>query len=255
MLDRNTFLTRFGSSDPNNRVLRRLHALATADEAWLASNGLEWLEDLVQWLFERGEAPGPLPGEKEIDTRTRLLITAAEELPPFAENLRAVMMRALMGGSATLLFTDTGVPSNFGFWGELMERFSENFLPAHPVGREVSRLLGRLIDTDERAEWVLSMPAGTRNRLTTLLGLDSDAVKRALDPGLREAAILLASRIAMQGISDDLRKRMAGMAVASSPFLLLPEHVKGLLEGELSLAPLQGTIVACRACLRDVQWS
>lgn len=252
LLDRNTFLTRFGSSDPNDRVLRRLHALATADEGWLASNSLEWLEDLVHWLFERGEAPGRQPGEREIDTRTRLLLTAADELPPFAANLRSAMMKALMGSSATLLFTDTGVPSNFGFWGELLERFSENFLPAHPVGREVSRLLGRLIDSEERAEWLLTMPEGTRSRLASLLGLDSEAVKRALDPGLREAAILLASRIATQGVSDDLRKRLPAMTVAGSPFLLLPQHVKGLFEGELSLAPLQATMAACRKCLRDV---
>lgn len=252
LLDKNTFLTRFGSTDPNNRVLRRLHALATADQEWLAANGLEWLEDLVHWLFERGEAPGRLEGETELDLRTRLLITAADELPPFAENLRAVMMKALMGSSATLLFTDTGVPSNFGFWSELVERFSENLLPAHPVGREVSRLLGRLIDSPERAEWVLHMPEATRTRLASLLGLDTETVRRALDPGLREAALLLASRIATQGVSDDLRKRMPAMAVAASPFLLLPEHVKGLLKGDLSLAPLQATIVACRACLRDV---
>ena len=255
LLDRNLFLTRFGSSDPNNRVLRRLHALVTADEQWLADNAVEWLEDVVHWLFDSGKTPGRREGEREIDTRTRLLITAAEELSPFAEALRGAMVRSLMGGTATLLFTDTGVPSNFGFWAELTERFSENLLPSPPVGREVSRFLGRLIDSPERAEWVLSMPEATRSRLTSLLGLDSDTVKRAFDPGLREAAVLLASRIATQGVSDDLRKRMPAMAVVSSPFLRLPQQVKGLLEGQLPLAPLLATMVDCRTCLRDVHAS
>lgn len=252
LLNRNTFLTRFGSSDPNNRVLRRLHELATAEAAWLEQNGLEWLEDLVHWLFERGEAPGRQAGETELEVRTRLLITAADELPPFADSLRRVMLNTLMGSSATHLFTDTGVPTNFGFWTELVSRFSENFLPAHPVGREVSRLLARLIDSPEKAEWLLSMPEGTRTRLSSLLGLDTDAVRRALEPGLREAALLIASRIAMQGVSDDLRKRMPDVPVVSSPFLLLPEHVKGLLRGDLTLAPVQATLTACRVCLRDV---
>ena len=160
-----------------------------------------------------------------------------------------------MGSSATLLFTDTGLPSNSGFWGELVARFSDNLLPSPPVGREVSRLLRRLIDSPEHAEWLLSMPEGTRARLTVLLGLDSETVKRVLDPGLREAAVLLASRIAMHGVSDDLRKRMPVMPAASSPFLLLPEHVKGLLKGELPLAAMQATITACRVCLRDVSAS
>ena len=255
LLDKNTFLTRFGSSDPHNRVLRRLHSLATVDAAWLEDNSVEWLEDLVSWLFDRGEAPGRQEGERELDTRTRLLITAAEELPPFAAHLRSATLKSLMGSSATLLFTDTGLPSNSDFWGELVARFSDNLLPSPPVGREVSRLLRRLIDSPEHAEWLLSMPEGARARLTSLLGLDSDTVKRVLDPGLREAAVLLASRIAMHGLSDDLRKRMPTMLAASSPFLLLPEHVKGLLKGELSLAPLQANVAACRASLRDVSAS
>lgn len=252
LLERNTFLTRFGSTDPHNRVLLRLHALVSAEESWLADNAVEWLEDLVHWLFARGEAPDRRDGEREVDTRTRLLITAAEEIPPFAEHLRAAMMKALMGKSATLLFTDTGIPTHPGFWGELGKRFSENLLPAPPVGREVSRLLGRLIDTPARAEWLLALPEPTRTRLSSLLGLDSDAVKRGLEPGLREAIVLLASRVAMQGVSDDLRKRMPAMTVTNSPFLLLPEHVKGLLKGEVALASLQSTVVACRGCLRDV---
>ncbi len=255
LLDRNTFLTRFGSSDPSNRVLRRLHSLATVEAAWLEDNAVEWLEDLVHWLFDRGEAPGRQEGERELDTRTRLLITAAEELPPFAAHLRAAILKSLMGSSATLLFTDTGLPSNSDFWGELVARFSDNLLPSPPVGREVSRLLRRLIDSPEHAEWLLSMPEGTRARLTALLGLDTDTVKRVLDPGLREAAVLLASRIAMHGVSDDLRKRMPTMPAASSPFLLVPEHVKGLLKGELSLAPLLATVTACRVSLRDVSAS
>lgn len=252
LLDRNTFLTRFGSSDPNNRVLRRLHALVAAEAGWVADNALEWLEDLVHWLFERGQAPGAKEGEREIDTRTRLLITAAEEIPLFAEHLRAAMMKALLGSSATLLFTDTGIPTHFGFWRELADRASKNLLPAPPVGREVSRLLGRLIGSPQQAEWLTSMPGPTRSRLTALLGLDSEPVKRALDPGLREAALLLGARIAMQGVSDDLRKRMPGITAANSPFLFLPEQLKGLLRGDLPLGPLQASIVACRSCLRDV---
>lgn len=252
LLDRNTFLTRFGSSDPNNRVLRRLHELVAVEEPWLVDNSVEWLEDLVDWLFARGEAPGAKEGEREPDTRLRLLITAAEEIPVFAEHLRQATVRALAGKSATLLFTDTGMPSHFGFWSELGKRFSENILPAPPVGREVSRLLGRLIDTEAQAEWFLALPESTRTRLFALLGLDSDIVQRSIEPGLREAITLLAARIAMQGVSDDLRKRLPGTSVTNSPFLLLPEHVKALLEGQSPLAISQNTITECRARLRDV---
>ena len=252
LLDRNLFLTRFGSSDPDNRVLGRLHALVAIDDAQLQDGAIEWLEDLVAWLFERGEAPGRREGESEVQTRTRLLVTAAEEIPPFAQRLRATVLRVLAGSSTTHLFTDTGIPTHFGFWNELTDRVSKNVLPAPPVGREVSRLLGRLIDSPARAAWVLSLSEESRRQLDRLLGLDTEPVKRALAPGLRDGALLLASRIAMQGVSDDLRKRLPEVTVEGSPFFALPAQVTALLEGQLPLARVQATIEACRVCLHDV---
>lgn len=255
LLDKNTFLTRFGSSDPRNRVLRRLHALVSVEPAWLADNPIEWLEDLTAWLFERGTAPGGREGESERDTRTRLLLTAAEEIPPFAEKLRGAVLRVLIGSSSTLLFTDTGIPTHYGFWRELVDRFSKNVLPAPPVGREVSRLLTRLFDTEERADWLLNMPEPTRRRLVLVLGLGSDDVRRAFEPGLREAMLLLSARISMQGVSDDVRKRLPRLTVSSSPFLLLPEQVKALQAGAVSLARVSATLDDCRKALRDVTGS
>lgn len=252
LLDKNTFLTRFGSNEPNHRALSRLHALVAVNEAWLLDNSIEWLEEVISWLFERGEIPGKQESERDIDARTRLLLTAAEEIAPFAEYLRSAMVRVLVSSSATLLFTDTGIPTHFGFWRELVGRFSKNVLPAPPVGRDVSRLLSRLINSPAKAEWLLSMPEVTRSRLTTLFGLNSDAVRRAIEPGLRESALVLSARIAMQGVSDDLRKRMPMLAVSHSPFLLLAEQVRALLGGQQALVSVVSTIAACRTALHDV---
>lgn len=184
LLDKNTFLTRFGVTDPRNRVLRRLHVLLVADPSYVADNPIEWLEDLTAWIFERGRAPGARDGESEVDTRTRLLLTAAEEIPPFAEMLRGSVLRVLMGSTSTHLFTDTGIPTHYGFWRELADRFSKNILPTPPVGREVSRLLTRLFSTEERADWVLfelaevSLRVGDNTLLDTLT-LDYSREKRS----------------------------------------------------------------------------
>lgn len=252
LLDKHTFVTRFGVSDPRNRVLRRLHALLVVDPTYLADNPIEWLEDLTAWIFERGHAPGAREGESEVDTRTRLLLTAAEEIPPFAEMLRGAVVRVLIGSTSTHLFTDTGIPTHYGFWRELVDRFSKNLLPAPPVGREVSRLLTRLFDTEERADWLLNMAEPTRRKLVAILGLGSDDIRRAFEPGLRDAMLLISSRIAMQGVSDDLRKRLSNHSVQSSPFLRLAEQVKQLQNGEVPLVKVSGTLEACRAALRDV---
>lgn len=253
LLDRHTFLTRFGASDGRNRALLRLHALVTADPAWIEANGVEWLEELVSWLFERGEVPGRGPEEPEPTARVRVLVTAGEELPSFAAQLKATVLRVLAGSSATLLFTDTGIPTHYGFWRELAGRLAKASLPSPPVGREVSRLLGRLFDSETKAEWLLTLSEALRQRLGHLAGLDSEAVQRVFEPGLRDAAQLLAVRIAMQGVSDDLRKRLPEVTVGTSPFLLLNDQVKALLAGELPLAKVLGTVDACRAALRAVQ--
>lgn len=255
LLDRHTFLTRFGASDGRNRALLRLHALVTAEPAWIEANGVEWLEELVSWFFERGQVPGRAAEEAEPTARVQLLLTVAGELPSFAAQLKATLLRVLAGSSATLLFTDTGIPTHFGFWRELMGRAAKSTLPSPPVGREVSRLLARLFDTEEKAEWLLGLPEATRRRLVQLVGFDSDAVQRVFEPGLRDAAQLLAVRIGMQGVSDDLRKRLPDLSVATSPFLLLADQVKALLAGEFPLAKVLTSVDACRAALRSVQAS
>lgn len=266
LLDRNTFLTRFGSSDPNNRVLRRLHALVSAEQkgdVLIGEGAIEWLEELVEWIFESGEIPGQAEAETDVEARTRLLLTAADEIPEFATRVRSTVLRVLAGTSSTLLFADTGIATRVGFWGELVDRFSKNVLPAPPVGREASRLLARLIDRRERLLWLLEMGKDTRARLVTLLGLATDEAQRALEPGMREAMLLLATRIAMHGVSDDLRKRLPGVSVESSPFLALPGQIGALLEsastpaerGTLPLARVQQTLDACRARLDEVEAS
>lgn len=255
LLDRTTFFTRFGSTDVRNKPLRRLHVLVSAPESSVFDSPIEWLEDVVDWLFERGAVPGAREHESELEARTRTLLSAAEEIPPFAEKLRGATFRVLAGSSATLLFTDTGIPTHFGFWREMVDRFSKNLLPAPPVGREVSRLLSRLIDEPRKAEWLLSLPDAQRRQLTKLVGLDSDTVKRAFEPGQREALRLLAARIAMQGVSDDLRKRMTSTTVQNSPFLVLPTQVAALLEGQVPLARVLATAEQCRAGLREVSSS
>ncbi|MBL8909769.1 MAG: hypothetical protein JNM17_03595 [Archangium sp.] len=256
LLDKNTFLTRFGSSDPNNRVLRRLHALVSVEQkgdVLIGEGAIEWLEEIVEWIFESGDIPGQLEAETDVQARTRLLLTAADEIPEFATRIRSTVLRVLAGTSSTLLFADTGIATRVGFWGELVDRFSKNVLPAPPVGREASRLLARLVDRKERLDWLIEMKLETRDRLVALLGLGSEEVQRALDPGQREAMLLLASRIAMHGVSDDLRKRLPGVTVEGSPFLSLPAQVTGLLDGSLPLARMQQTIDACRSRLNAVQ--
>lgn len=246
LLDRNTFLTRFGASDPDHRALRTLHQLIAGDEATIGEGAVDWLEALVDWVFTRGALPGQSAEESDTDARARLLSTCLDELPGFAARLASTVQRVLSGSSATLLFADTGIATRVGFWSELADRFTRNVLPAPPVGREVSRLLARLIDTPARVEWVVGLDPTRRERWTRALGLDSQAVHDALEPGRREAMVLLATRIATQGSNDDVRKRARQQSAERSPFLALPVQVPALLAGMLETQPVLDTIAACQ---------
>jgi site-specific recombinase len=254
LLDRNTFLTRFGSTDPNNPVLRELHALVSQGDAAIGEGAVDWLEALVDWVFQKGAPPGAAAGQSDFDARAELLLTAADEIEPFATRVRATVVRVLAGSSSTLLFADTGIATRVGFWSELVDRFTRNVLPAPPVGREVSRLLARLIDTEARVEWLVQLAPELRARIVNLLGLDGDDVRRALEPGQKEAMVLLAARIAMQGASDDLRKRLTGLTVESSPFLSLPLAINGLLKGDEAMPAAKVLLLleSCRTHLRAV---
>lgn len=248
LLNKHTFVTRFGSSDPRNAVLTRLHALVTEPAA---DDGLEWLQDLMDWLFESGAVPGAQEPETALEARTRLLMTCIDELPGFAQRLRDTGARALANTSATHLFTDTGIPTHAAFWREVLDRSSRGLLPPPPVGRELSRLVGRLFSSEERAEWLLHMPHATRRKLTHALGL-AEAAARALEPGIRDAQTLLATRIATHGVSDDLRRRLPALTLEASPFLALPAQVAELQRGETQLARVDKTITAAHAALNEV---
>lgn len=253
LLDRNTFLTRFGASDPSNRVLRRLHALVALDDAAVSDRGVEWLEDVMDWIFQSGRVPSRKNGETELAARTQVLLSAAEEIPAFAARLKRTTQLAVGSCSSTTLFTDTGVPTHYGFWRETVDRVTKNILPPPPVGRDLARLVTRLFGRREVADWFISMPLADRRRFAVVLGLEGDLLERAITPGLKEAALLLSTRAAMQGTSDEVRKRLPDVSVASSPFLELPTQVKSLLAGELKLQKVEATLEACRQLIRRVE--
>lgn len=257
LLERNTFLTRFGFDDPTNRTLRRLYDLVAAcrEPVRAKDAAVEWIEALGAWLFGDGALPGQHEDETDSQAHLRLLLLVADELPQFAAYVRASVIRVLAGTSSTLLFADTGISSRVGFWSELVDRFTRNVLPQPPVGREMSRLLSRLLHREEHALLMTMLSDDDRARVVRLLGLDGDDARRVLEPGQREAMLLLAARISMQGVSDDIRRRITSSTIDSSPFLALPIQVRALLEGQQTPTRVLQIVTACQGCLREVSQS
>ncbi len=250
LLERSLFITRFGQSDVTNRPVKRLHALASSAPTDSIDTSVEWLEDMLGWLFEPGRIPGRLVAESELQARTRVLLELLTESDVVRERARSSVSRVLGQTTATRLFTDTGLPTHPGFWRELFDRFGRQVLPEPPVGRDFSRFVTRLVSSPHVTRWLGELPQPLRHRFSELLGLGQ--LTRVLQPAMNEAALLLAARLAMLGTSDDVRRRVPNLSVAESPFLALQAHLPGALDASLPLSKIDQDLAKCREVLNRV---
>lgn len=250
LLERNLFITRFGRSDATNRPVKRLHALASSVPQESTDTSIEWLEDMLGWVFERGSIPGRLITETEEQARTRVLLELLAESETVRERAKAAVNRVVGQTTATRLFTDTGLPTHGGFWRELLDRFTRQVLPEPPVGRDFSRFVTRLVSEPTVTHWFRELPASARHRFSELLGLG--ALTRLLEPAMFEAALLLSARLATLGTSDDVRRRVSNLSLADSPFLVLQSHVPSVLDASVPLSRFDLDVSRCREQLNKV---
>lgn len=246
LLELSTFVTRFGGVDAKDRALGRLHALLAQPSVKSAEGAVELLEDLVGWLFERGRVPSRTDAEDEVQARTRVLLTALEEIPVSKERLRRAVRLAVDGAASARLFADVGVSSSHGFWRELSDRLAKRLLPEPPFAAELARLVHRLFGRPVVAAWLLGLEPAQRARLLDLLNVDETRLVRTLEGGAKDAALLLATRAADLALSDALRLSGTEAPLHASPWLELAPTVKRVVAGELPLADAQTTLQACR---------
>ncbi len=251
LLERSLFITRFGASDVTNRPVRRLHRLVSRTPTDSIDGSVEWLEDVLAWLFERGALAGRAAAETEVAARTRVLLELLAESDVVRERARGAVTRVLAQTTATRLLTDTGLPTHPGFWKELFDRFGRRLLPEPPVGRDLSRFVTRLVSSRSVARWFAELAPSSRRAFSDALGLGQ--LERLFEPALNEAALLLAARVSALGLSDDVRRRLADVTVADSPFLALPGHVSGVLAGSVPLSRADQDLARCRDVVGRVE--
>lgn len=243
LLDRSTFVTRFGASDVREPVLGRLHLLLSSQPEGDQDAVIEWLEDVVGWVFERGSVPSRRPGEAERDARLRVLLEVFDEVPKTREGVRAVLTALVQRVSSTSLLGQVGLPRQPGMGREIITRFSDNVMPAPPVGNDLGRLLERLFTRRASVTWFLGLSQPVRTRLERALGLDQAPIDAMMLKGAREASLNLATQVSAIGLQP-LVQQASGLAPSESPFVRLTSLVLALVNGS-------GTAAGVDACLRD----
>lgn len=251
LLDRSTFVTRFGASDVREPVLGRLHLLLSTQPEGDHDAVIEWLEDVVGWVFERGRVPSRREGEPERDARLRVLLEVFDEVPKTREGVRAVLTALVQRLSSTSLLGQVGLPRQPGMGREIVTRFADNVMPAPPVGNDLGRLLERLFTRRASVTWFLGLSQPVRTRLERALGLDQAPIDAMMLKGAREAVLNLATQVAAIGLQP-LVQQASGVAPSESPFVRLTSQVLALVNGNGAAAPVDACLRDCREVLKLV---
>lgn len=248
LLDRSTFVTRFGANDAREPVLGRLHLLLSTQPHADLDATIEWLEDVVGWVFERGHVPSRREGEAERDARLRVLLEVFDEVPKTRDGVRHVLSDLVGRLSSARLLGSVGLPRQPGIVREVFARIGDNLLPSPPVGTDLGRLLERLFTRRASVEWFLGLPQPVRTRLERALGFDGVQVDAMLSRGARDAALSLATQVSALGLQPFIQQA-SGVAPSESPFVRLTPGVLALVQGTGEVGPIDGCIADCREVL------
>ncbi len=244
LLERSTFVTRFGGTDVREPVLGRLHTLLSSQPSGDEEAVIEWLEDVVSWVFEGGRVPSRRADESEPDARLRVLLEVFEEVPASREAMQQVTASLVDRLSATSLLGLVGLPRQPGLVREVLTRASSNVLPAPPVGGDLARLLERLFTRRSAVTWFVDLPQPTRRRLQHVIGLSEGPVDALLTRGAKEAALMVAAQVSALGLQPHFHQ--SGGRPSASPFVQLTGLVHAVVQGGQSLEPVDACLKRCR---------
>jgi site-specific recombinase len=221
--------------------LGETHDLETATAA--LAGGVRWLRD----------GPGPsakaLALEPPPVARLRLLVTALERAPAFRRRFGAALTTLLENADFEPLF-EIGLPNDRGILEETSDRLARRFLPSTGDERDGAELIGRIVRNRRDAAMLSALPAELLRALTDCLGRAAPWARA--QAALRDAIALVATRTSALGLSREIRARSPEVALAASPYFLLPRLCDALFAGIGSTAACEEQIAACRATLVSV---
>ena len=240
-------------------ALPSLDVLASsASPALPLEDRLNWLVDLAQWIRRPGHA-----GEMVVakiswqNGRLRRFLDVLDRNPAWklaaAQTLRSIIRQT----RAVALFSETGLPRQFGLLTEIGDRLARKFLPSPPGSAELGALFDRLFPGRHDDLWLENLERANLGRFWTLLdyGVSPEETGwNTLAEELEDALAYLAAQIRVTGCSAPIRRHLAHQSLRQSPFFklghalsaALAAHEKGdavLLSVELNY--LQTLLDAC----------
>jgi site-specific recombinase len=227
---------------------------------------LNWLVDVAQWIRRPGHDEEPPPANMSMQSgRLRRLLDVLDRNPAWKLAVARTLRSIIRETRAVALFSETGLPRQFGLMTEIGERLARTFLPPQPGSAELGVLFERLFPYPHDDVWIESLPEATLQRFGELLEHDvgpEDAGWNKLPEELEDALAYLAAQIRVTGCSAAIRKRMKHQSVREMAFFKLAAALSSTFDArekgdESALAAalnhVRALIDACHLAKDEVQ--
>src|SRR5882757_2051525 len=159
-----TWMDRFGGRHAALPSLDLLVSTASAKDS--LEQRLNWLVDLVQWIRRPGneEAAQAQPGYQFQAGRLRRFLDVLDRNPDWKRSVAQTLRSIIRETTALELFSETGLPRQFGWVREASERLANKILPAPPGSAELGVLFDRLFPHRHDEAWIEGLDEPTLQR-------------------------------------------------------------------------------------------
>ena len=223
-------------------MVQRIRALSEASDS---QSRLTSLIQLIRWIQRKDRRSENHAG----------LVSVVEylETDEQARNqLQAALAQLLKEVQSISLLAETGIPSDHALFNELVRRLVAKFLPPVRQGSDISRPLISLYSSERRMRQFTEIPPDLFARMVAILSpADSSLVWSKQQSDLREALLLLATRITWLGLKPEMRDRGLAASISDSPFYQLLRRTEDLLkpnlaEAQANVSSWQDVVNCCR---------
>ena len=277
-------VARFARGQHERQALDYL--LEHANPAAPLAERVAWLIELMRWVrvhrppaaakttSAEGEESSEVPDEgvairdpvlRVRFARVRFLLQLVDRHPEWKSALAKTLRSVLRDSHGLRLFATTGLPQEYGFWGEAARRMAAHLLPEPPAFADLAQVFVALFPDKGDETMPLALPMETHARVRELFHFDEapdEACWAVVRRDVEDAVVVLCAQVAAIGLSDAIRRRASPIALARSPFVALGPAAEAYLEAVAAHAEphlagaaharLAAEITRCRAALDDV---
>ncbi len=197
---------------------------------------LNWIVDLMQWVRHKRHTTDDYSEIKHIKVptaRIRFLLMVLERHLDWKANV-AKTLRSIIHDVPTMeLFSEIGLPQEFGVIAEFKNRFFSKIMPNRPLSEGMGQLFSALFPDEYDVEWLSSLDPQVMKKVIDLFYFQVSEEERNwnnLQIDIEEALLSLVSQVSATGLNSTLRKRMGHTTnFREIPFFKLSRELDGLL--------------------------